>query len=241
MRVISLLLALILTLYGCTQTPIYCPTGSETIPDFQITGLDGTQFTLTRENNQLVIKFRGETSKPKGLLVHFFQPTCQACHDAMKELETLHVQFAKQGILVVGIAHRGETQAAESIVKRLNVTYTVLVGTGSHIALKLAGGDTIRIADSHGAFKFTQAGYGKGDENVWKENIQKLLAGQSTLTDITSRKALKVGETFPDVKLDSLLKEKAMSLTVGDGKLVFRNEAGKVVNPKAAIGFFSRY
>jgi peroxiredoxin len=231
-----LVLCLAVSFLGCSS-----PGEGRSITEFQLKAVDGSLYSLVIRDGLVQLSTDDQVTKPRALMVHFFQPNCQACHEAMKALEELHKEFSAKGVLVLGIAHRGDLKSVKPVIDRLKPSYLLLLGTGSEVALKLAGGDAIHIADGTGVFRFSQAGYGKGDEKVWKENIERLLKGQSDLGDITSRKALKVGDHMPAVKLVSLMTEKPIALTIEGGKLTFTDETGKTFRPKGAVGFFSRY
>jgi peroxiredoxin len=56
------------------------------------------------------------------------------------KLEALYKDLRKGGVLVVGIAHRGDAQAARAFAERLKLSFPVLVGTGWEIAKQFAAG-----------------------------------------------------------------------------------------------------
>lgn len=211
------------------------------LPEFSLNAVDGSSFSLQREQEQVRITHNGQTLKPKVLVLHLFQPDCLQCQAQMKALETLHQESVPQGVLVVGIAHRGNATARRATAQQLRVTFPLLVGAGSALAKQFAAGDTLGITDSRGIVRFAQVGYGAGDEKVWQENIALLLAGKPVTQPTIARKRLQVGDRFPVIELDALMTGKPLALTGEGGKLTFRDGMDKAVHPTVAIGFFSRY
>lgn len=212
------------------------------LPAFTLKGSDGSTFALKYDQGQVVVEQGKESSKPKALFLHFFQSDCNLCMAEMKALEAFHQEVAKQGALVVGVAHRHDEAAVRAILDRLKITYPLLLGRGSELAAQFSRGDASILVDSQGMVRTSQVSYKEGEEKVWKENIGRLLAEKELTPETAKReKPLEAGDKFPAVKLPSLMGEKGMSLSVEDGKLTFRDEAGKMMHPQAAVGFFSRY
>ncbi len=216
--------------------------GPKKLPEFTLKTVDGTSFGLKYDQGQVVVEQDKESSKPKALFIHFFQPDCNLCMAEMKALETLHQEVSKQGALIVGVAHRHDEEVVRGIREKLKITYPLLLGRGSDLAAQFSRGDASILVDGQGMVRSSQVSYKEGEEKAWKENIERLLAEKGLSTAAAKReKPLEVGDKFPAVKLPSLLGGKGMSLAVEDGKLTFRDEEGRVTHPKAAVGFFSRY
>jgi peroxiredoxin len=213
----------------------------EAIPEFSLKTTAGGTFSLRREDGQIRIAHDEVDAKPRVLIVHFLQPDCLQCQSEVKTLEATHRKYAGKGASVIGIAHREDAEAARSLTHRLQVSYPILLGTGSDVARQLAGGDALYIADEHGSVRFSQAGYGTGDEALWHENVDLLLAGKPVVKTTSERENLDVGDRLPTVKLDSLMTGEEISLTGKDGQLTFTDARGHSSRPKAAIGLFARY
>ena len=208
------------------------------LPEFTLKTVEGTSFALKYDQGQMVV----ESSRPKALFIHFFQPDCNLCMAEMKALEALHQEVVKKGALIVGVAHRHDEAAVRGIREKLKITYPLLLGRGSELAAQFSRGDASILVDGQGRVRSSQVSYKEGEEKVWKQNIERLLAEKDLSPAAAKReKPLEVGDKFPAVKLPSLLGGKGMSLAVEDGKLTFRDEEGRVTRPKAAVGFFSRY
>jgi len=89
--------------------------------------------------------------------------------------------------------------------------------------------------------RFVQVGYGAGDEKVWGQDVERLLAGKPVTQETIARKRLRVGDSLPRIELPSVATGKPIALTGEGGRLTFRDAAGKSSHPRAAVGFFSRY
>ncbi len=211
------------------------------LPEFSLKAPDAGAVTLGRKGERVTISRATTTVQPKVLVLHLFQPDCLQCQAQMQELEKLYRQFRKEGVLVVGIAHRGDPQAVRAVTQRLHVTFPVAVGTGSDFAKKFAAGDSLAIADESGVVRFAQVGYGAGDEKVWREDIEQLLAGKPVAQETIARKRLQMGDRLPVIELPSVTTGKTITLSGEGGQLTFRDDAGQIVHPRAAVGFFSRY
>ena len=211
------------------------------LPEFSLKAADGTPFSLQRKQDQIVIVNGDKRIEPKAMVLHLFQPDCLQCQAQLKELEKLHQDLGAKGVLVVGVSHRGDAKAVRATADQLKVTFPLLVGTDSDLAKKFGAGDAFAIADKAGVVRFAQAGYGQGDEKLWREDIGLMLEGKPVAKETMDRKALEAGDRLPPVELDSLPTGKPLVLNGEGGKLTFRDEAGTVSHPPAAIVFFSRY
>jgi peroxiredoxin len=211
------------------------------IPDFTLPAPDDSLLTLKTEKGQIVVTHNGKVIKPTVTIIHLFQPDCLQCQTQMQELEAIHQEFNSKNVVVLGIAHRGDAQSVRAVAQRLKITFPLVVGTGSPFARQFAAGDTLAITDRQATVRFAQVGYGKGDEVVWRTGIKLLLDGKPLAQKTVSRQGLKVGDRLPAIELQSLLTDKLIALTGQDGRLTFRDEEGKVIYPKAAIGMFSRF
>ena len=216
-------------------------TVGEPLPELSLKTADGQPFDLRRQQDAIEVTRGTDRHNPKAVLVHFFQPDCPQCQAQMQALQKTHQEFADKGLTTVGIAHRGDEQAVRSLAERLKITFPLVVGTGSEAVKPLAGGDAMAIADAKGVVRFAQVGYGGGDESVWRENVSLLLAGKPVTADTVERGRLKPGDPIFAINFPSVTGGRPIALTGEGGRLTFRNEAGEVTHPKAAVGFFSRY
>lgn len=216
-------------------------TVGSTLPRVSLPSTDGTQVDLTLADGAMSFKGSSGDSKPAALVVHLLQPDCLQCRAQLKELQALSDQFQARGVAVVGISHRGDMKELQQLGKDLALKLPLLHGPDSEIAKQFAAGDTLGIADKSGVIRYAQVGFGKGDEELWAEALEELLAAKPVTKSTTSRERLAVGDPFPAVELPSIQSGKPLALVGKDGRLTFRDEQGKETQPKAAVGFFSRY
>jgi len=212
----------------------------DVVPAFSLKSPDGLPFSMGRRQGRVDLTMGTRNLKPKVLVLHLFQPDCLQCQAQMRALEALYEEFHKDGVLVVGIAYRGNAQQAQAVTRQFKVTFPVLEGKGSPLAERFAAGDTLGIVDDRGTVRFAQVGYGQGDERVWQNAIRALLAGRPVPQQTISRNRLNVGDRLPAMRLNSLITGRPMALTGEGGQLTFRDDMGRVTHPKAAVGFFSR-
>lgn len=214
----------------------------EKLPGFSLkSGVDGSPYSFRPEGQQVLLLHGDRKTSPKVLVVHLFQPDCLQCQAQMKALEQVHKDLADKGVAVVGVAHRGDAGDVKDVAARQKVTYPMLAGQGSEIARQFAAGDSLAIADASGTVRFATVGYGQGDEKVWREAIDQLLAGKPVTSETVDRERLSAGDRLPSIRLPSVADGKVMSLSGEGGRLTFRDSAGDVKRPRGAIGFFSRY
>lgn len=224
---------------GCNSTGPSEPGQQRELPEFALETVEGKPFTLKREGGVLVLTQGGESSRPRALILHFFQPDCNACSAKMKALASLRGEFFARGLEVVGVGYRGEENAIRNAGR--NVGYPILMGKGSALASNFARGDSLLIANSRGEVSSRKVDYQAGDEAQWKKHVESLVTGGTPTVEKPPKTALEVGDPFPLVRLDSLTTGKPLSLGVEEGRLAFRDESGQVRHPRAAVGFFSRY
>ena len=212
----------------------------DVVPSFTLQAADGLPFSFGRRQGEVLLNQGGKSVKSRVVIIHLFQPDCLQCRAQLGALEALYQEVHSSGVMVIGVAHRGDIQQVRAVARQLGVTFPLLVGTGSQLANQFARGDTLAIVDSRGTVRFAQVGYGKGDEKIWQENVKVLLAGKPVRESTIARNRLGVGDELPAIRLNSLLTGKPMALTGEVGRLTFRDENGKIFHPKAAVGFFSR-
>jgi len=218
-----------------------CPAGAQEqgekkLPEFSLKAANGDAFSAKYEGGELSVG-----RKVKAVLLHFFQPDCNACMVEMKALEGLSKELSPKGALIASVAHRGDEAAVKAVAEKHKLSYPLVLGQGSDLAKAFSRGDATVIVDGKGAVRYSQVGFKEGDEKTFRETLENLLADKAVTAETNERRRLTVGETFPAVKLPSLMNGKPMSMTVEGGKLTYRDESGKEVHPKAAVGFFSRY
>jgi thiol-disulfide isomerase/thioredoxin len=100
------------------------------LPDFSLPGLDGTPHRLS--------DWRG-----RPLVVNFWATWCEPCRREIPLLESIHREYAKDGIEIVGIAV-DYRDPVEKFARRLAIDYPVLLGDkGGLAAVQAFGMDTV--------------------------------------------------------------------------------------------------
>lgn len=211
------------------------------LPVISLKTTDGQSIEIRRADGTLTVQLGEQRSQPKAIVIHLLQPDCPQCRAQIRELKPLAARFRERDVFTLGIAHRDTSEAAAEFVKELNPGFPVALGVDSDIAKKFAAGDTLGIADSKCIIRFAQVGFGEGDQMLWQQALDELVAGKAVSKDGVDRERLAVGDSVPTIMLPSLRNEKPMSLASEDGKLIFRDETGKETRPKAVLFFFSRY
>lgn len=211
------------------------------LPNVSLPSTDASHVDLALADGTLVLKRNTTESKPTAVVIHLLQPDCLQCRAQLKELQALSDRLQSRGVAVLGISHRGDMKQLEQLGKDLAIGFPLLHGTGSEIAKQFAAGDTLGIANKSGVVRFAQVGFGKGDEELWAAALEELLAGKPVTQPTTTRERLAVGDRFPAVELPTIQSGKPIALVGKDGRLTFRDEAGKETQLRGAAGFFSRY
>lgn len=213
----------------------------EKLPALTLPATDGVQVELAMRDGSLILKQAAIETKPAAVVIHLLQPDCLQCRAQLNELQALNDRFHARGVAVLGIAHRGVMKQLQQLGKDLGVKFPLIHGVGSNIAQQFAAGDTLGIADKSGIIQYAQVGFGKGDEVLWASALEEILAGKAVTNSTTTRERLAVGDRFPTVELPSIQTGKPIALMGKNGRLIFRDDQGKETQPKAAVGFFSRY
>lgn len=100
---------------------------SDLAPDFTLTGLDGTPFTLSEHRGEVV-------------LLNFWATWCIPCLAEMPTLEALHQELGDDGLQVVGISQ--DTGGADEILPfadQLAVTYPLLPDPAFNVSARYGG------------------------------------------------------------------------------------------------------
>jgi peroxiredoxin len=211
------------------------------IPGFSLKTTDGKAVEVRRADEKLTVQLGDERIQPKAVVIHLLQPDCPQCRAQLQALKPLAARLRERGVLTLGIAHRGTAESAGALVKDVSPGFPIAVGVDSDVARKFAAGDTLGIADAGGVVRFAQVGFGEGDQKLWEQALEELVAGKDVTKLGVERERLAAGDSMPAIRLHSLRNDKPMSLSSENGRLVFRDDAGKESKPKGVIFFFSRY
>lgn len=182
-----------------------------------------------------------EPHQPLALFLHVFQPDCHKCQALAKAMERLVSEEQGGKMAAVGITHRGDERATIDFVRDTGASYPVAVGTGSPWAHTWGRGDPLYVVDREGRIVYRQVGYRDGDLDVWRGVLADLAAGRKVNVTHPERESLRVGDALPAVELTDLFSGSAISLTSGNGGLVFTDAEGRKHRCRATLGFYSRY
>lgn len=210
------------------------------LESFAFETIDGKQLTWDAQDRSLSVA--STPIKPVALVLHVFQPDCNACQAQARALQTLH-HDKLPGMVVVGITHRGDSQAAKKFVKDLGITYPVAIGTGSSWAATWGRGDPMFIVDAAGHVVYSQVGFQESDAPIWRAVHADLSEGRAVAFQQPQRtgEKLKAGDQLPRIELPDLMTGRPMGLISGAGGLVFNDARGQQRTCRATLGFFSRY
>lgn len=211
------------------------------VPAFSLKPVDGMVVEIHRADSALTMQLGEERLRARALVIHLLQPDCLQCRAQLQALKPIAERYRQRGVVTLGIAHRGTPEAARELAEDLNLQFPILMGVDSEIAKRFAAGDTLGIVDAKGVIRFAQVGYGVGDEKLWEQALDDLMAGEPVTKTGVDRERLAVGDRLFAIHLASLRSGKPMTLAGEGDRLVFRDEDGKESRPKAAIGMFSRY
>lgn len=227
---------------GALAVPVHAEftVGAE-IPPISLKTTGGKPVEIRRADGSLTVRFGDQREQPKAVVIHLLQPDCPQCRAQLQAMKPLAARFRERGVFTLGIAHRGTSEDASALVKELNPGFPIALGVDSEIAKHFAAGDTLGIADATGIVRFAQVGFGEGDQKLWEQALDELVAGKPVTKAGVDRERLAVGDSMPAIRLPSLRNDKPMSLVGEAGRLVFRDDGGKESRPKAVIFFFSRY
>lgn len=89
-------------------------------PDFTLETLDGSELRL-------------EDLKGKGVLINFWATTCTYCLSEMPAIEKQYQKYKDQGIEVVGINIRENFATVSGYVRRLNVSFPILMDKSGEV------------------------------------------------------------------------------------------------------------
>ena len=215
------------------------PRSGDRLEAFSFSALSGR--SLAWDAHRTMLDTGTEHHQPLALFLHVFQPDCHKCQALAKAMERLVSEEQGGTLAAVGITHRGDERATIDFVRDTGVSFPVAVGTGSPWAHTWGRGDPLYIVDREGRVVYMQVGYRDGDLAVWRGVLADLAAGRKVTVTRPERESLRAGDALPAVELTDLFSGSAISLTCGNGGVVFTDAEGRKHHYRATIGFYSRY
>ena len=114
--------------------------GGEALPDFTVTCLDGSEFTLSRH--------RGKT-----VVINLWATWCGPCVRELKELQAIHTRFLEKDCAIVGLLTDQDVNTARQLLKQNGVDYTVVIAPKDIRSIfPYEGIPTSFFVDSNGAY-----------------------------------------------------------------------------------------
>ena len=141
------------------------PVQAETAPDWQLPGLDGGSLGLGELRGQIV-------------LLDFWASWCVPCRLSLPALRQLQKDYAQQPVRIVTISVDEDRTAARDFLQRYGQGLTALHDPDGQVAeaYDLLGMPSSFIIGPQGQIQWQHAGYRKGDEDAWRDQIEHLLA-----------------------------------------------------------------
>lgn len=142
--------------------------GARTAPDWQLPGLDGPDIDLSQLRGQVV-------------LLDFWASWCVPCRTSMPALKAIRQEFAGQDLRVISISVDEDARAALNFLRRYGEGVRAAHDPEGRVAqaYDLLGMPSSFIIDQQGMISLRHEGFRKGDEDVWRKEIRRLLAAGS--------------------------------------------------------------
>ncbi len=133
-------------------------------PDWQLPRLDGGSLGLAELRGQVV-------------LIDFWASWCVPCRLSLPALRALQQDYAGQGLRVVTISVDEDRAAAQRFQQRYGADLVALHDADGRVAAAygLIGMPSSFIIDPQGQLVLRHEGFRKGEEDVWRKEIRRLL------------------------------------------------------------------
>src|SRR5262245_23098311 len=146
-----------------------------TLPAFAITtSAPAPQFSLAARGGKTVnlAQYKGQV-----VMINFWATWCGPCRQEMPLLESIYKKYNKMGFTLLGVNVEPDPKAADGWLKATPVSFPILFDTKSEVSkmYEVAGMPSTVIVDRKGNVRVIHRGYKPGDENVYQDNIRKLV------------------------------------------------------------------
>ncbi|MGB9776209.1 MAG: cytochrome c-type biogenesis CcmF C-terminal domain-containing protein, partial [Anaerolineae bacterium] len=107
--------------HGATAQPSGRPLPGQPAPDFTLTLLDGSSFSLSNQRERIVV-------------LNFWATWCPPCEEEAPELQAVWEEYRERGVTFVGIAYKDEEAAVRDFLTGHGITYPVGLDPTGRIA-----------------------------------------------------------------------------------------------------------
>ena len=156
---------LILTMLLATATSqAAMPAIGNMAPNFTLKSSAGRNVKLSEH--------RGEV-----IMINFWATWCGPCRQEMPLLNRIHEQYRKAGFTLLGVNIDDRPEVAQSMAKKLGVTFPVLFDAGKRVSRLYdvnAMPSTVLI-DRDGKVRYIHLGYRSGYETRYESQVRELL------------------------------------------------------------------
>jgi cytochrome c-type biogenesis protein CcmF len=98
--------------HGATSQPSGRPLPGQVAPDFTLTLLDGSPFSLSDQRGKVVV-------------LNFWASWCPPCEEEAPDLQAVWEEYGEKGVTFVGIAYKDEEAAVRDFLSGHGITYPV--------------------------------------------------------------------------------------------------------------------
>jgi peroxiredoxin len=141
------------------------PNISEAAPDFALKSVTGENLRLS--------EYRGDV-----VILNFWSMRCGRCRDQLSQLNTVYSEHRDQGFQLLSINIDTDQESVRETVAGLQLQFPVMFDEHKSVSRLYDLGTmpfTI-LVDSTGAVRYVHAGYKRGDEFAYRDEMKILLA-----------------------------------------------------------------
>jgi peroxiredoxin len=137
----------------------------EPAPDFALKNFAGENLRLS--------EYRGEV-----VLVNFWSTSCGKCRDQLSVVDDLFAAHQAHGLQVLSISTDHDAADARQSAEDLNLQIPIVFDS-EHVVSRIYDLGTLPLTvliDHHGTVRQVYKGYRRGDEELYRAELEKLLA-----------------------------------------------------------------
>ncbi|MGE5237446.1 MAG: TlpA family protein disulfide reductase [Chloroflexota bacterium] len=113
--------------------------------------------------------------KGRVAIIHFWTEGCSSCMREMPEMESLYSTHKDKGLSIIAVNVGQEAEAVDAAIRKLNVTYTVVVDKDGKVSRKYHVSALPRtfFLDRNGVVRYSL--FGEANEDLLTQLVHKLL------------------------------------------------------------------